>query len=1672
MATPCNAPQKVVGPFPQTLFMGCSIQSFNMNLGWGAEPSTCDVKLVVDPTYHPSDVAYNQVNSFIDSKLASQTINNASNAFNDLNSSTIDQNRNLHRNILKKIDDQLSSRVTNDVNGVSTKYKDDGKKIWKFGNSTPITYTKPDPGFLADDFGILAGITANSRNLDIMGSLVHFRFDDVIFNGIVKNWGYDNGLIDVKLESPTNLVKGTKLILKDYTGTISTRIADTNFYNNTNLAVPFDDETFDPNNSYINNTIFQGNIPNIINIFGYAGMANLAYTEDRGVSLGLVYDYVVSMLNGGSADRFNPYGAIVGKAVRDRSNGNFASWSTSVGVPYGSLTLDHFNIINTTTAIDNINRPLLNFDIVDVPRPPNDVYINENHISLLDFIDRCCEPLGYDYYFTLEPDSSRSAKIKVNTISRRYQPAINTIKGMVNSFTSDDYVINHKFGQEFQDTKTRSIILGGNQQRLFQASTHNLGKYRHRRVYEPSIASFVSINLNASNNSYRVPDTARYRNLVGGTYRYKGGAVVAQPGDNFNQTENSPHTSQTYLRGSYRAVEQFSNGTSSPYNLGQNDIIKPYFGQDLFGNNRAVSFNNSLRELFVNINVADLAALFPAGDAPNIYGSVDVSETEIRCAMASVDSWLNYIFEMPVLGKSIGTSAYIYSYLSQKYGSNFAGNFFMNALNIFSADKGKLNVLPAVVTSTPISLENYLPYSEALWPILSNLHNFFKSLGDTYYGQQFIVRLPNISSYVDSNNIRRYSYEIADSAWEEPGNFIDDTIQIGSSVANGLANEDGTFGAIIGFDNTAEYDSFFSDNAATAFFSPLTIANQYIALTAQKNPNNWYWPLIHDLPRTDVFYMPYTQQVATGGAILPPGTTVINPIYPSDTSAHGYTPGNDKRYKMYTRATIEDVYPQAQYNKKLTWYYGQPHCVIKVPSKVMVESPTSLLATMMEELLVYFGLTNNSSFAWLLAWTLADKGIRINNTQLVPPVGNQQNMPIAYRAAAPVFAAIPLKSNVSCYGPWVSHPGLGYVNDNNLFNDPNPISQINNLVGEVNFEHDEQAVPWNYGGVSNMDSSILLKLKDSNYYQQVLENGTITTAGVFFLNGNLGGTLIQNGPIVNGVNVSIGNEGFTTTYTMRTYNRKIGFFNKQASENIQQVGRESIKLRQQITDNIKQMVASTSFGSSVSRTMPKGLSYSPMGILVGCSYPFLHGNSSIQNVTPLPRGLAFNYNGNINPRLYPIHKTKTVLYDEQEMADVFTSEYHRKSMMSLDGIFSPVSFYPTPGNATTNITLYNRANCPYCLGQGTLSYSVLNTSNIEGSCNNIAGKRTSSTIACTFCTTETDKGQNAISKPSLADPPFILDDGSDGQLQNSTPVSVGNPINRFTLNPIVMSQGEFAVTGAKKNNDNCGHSIDVVAFGEGPPIRGNSLRGSTSSNILSNYAANVNQRFFAMKGPLVVHGWGYDSEGYPVPNGSGELKYDESTNSYVSVTQKKKADGTWTDPYKINTFYPGWAQDPSIWPVGPIDLRWDSNAGVWTVGNQYKNVWVTIEIDLAGTQPTRGVIYNTEDTTALPEGYRKLVFVRDSIGSFAAPRGADIYCSYDPDSGFYIPLYNKAIITSGTLDSTSSATIYQAYKRNYSESNPESYTASFRNPLGLNINIGSVGLFTYINGSWVLQNVK
>lgn len=160
-------------------------------------------------------------------------------------------------------------------------------------------------------------------------------------------------------------------------------------------------------------------------------------------------------------------------------------------------------------------------------------------------------------------------------------------------------------------------------------------------------------------------------------------------------------------------------------------------------------------------------------------------------------------------------------------------------------------------------------------------------------------------------------------------------------------------------------------------------------------------------------------------------------------------------------------------------------------------------------------------------------------------------------------------------------------------------------------------------------------------------------------------------------------------------------------------------------------------------------------------------------------------------------------------------------------------------------------------------------------------------------------------------PPFVQKSGdSDDAIQQ-------DDLNPFT-NPAGFARS--TVASSRSDTDTLGHDIDLVGrsgtpeYQEAPsgglimPIAGYTQTG------YADYRDDY--RFFALRGPLVMQGWGYDTDGYPVPN-KNDVEAD-------TIQGKFKNDGL-----DENKFLDGHLKKPNTWPVAPVDLRLDRARGVW-----------------------------------------------------------------------------------------------------------------------------------------------
>lgn len=843
--------------------------------------------------------------------------------------------------------------------------------------------------------------------------------------------------------------------------------------------------------------------------------------------------------------------------------------------------------------------------------------------------------------------------------------------------------------------------------------------------------------------------------------------------------------------------------------------------------------------------------------------------------------------------------------------------------------------------------------------------------------------------------------------------------------------------------------------------------------------------------------------------------------------------------------------------------------------------------------------------------------------------------------------------------------------------------------------------------------------------------------------------LYVEGPIITNIQVNISQQGLTTTYTFRTYTKKLGLFNKENSDRVKFNFNENMKRNKQLATINQQSInqinsqklnfesirqgGTSSFGSKDVQSKLYG--WSPSLVLVGKVYPWIQPTDRDPEIIGTKDFIQQNFNTKSSKPvtgkrpLYVIpssHDTgdtpddkKAIklsdgssivrnisavgLFERKELDSELTDDYALKSAMSLDGLLSPISFYPTLKGSTYSISLYERQACPFCTGVGlmeTIDFSWVQATNPSGQITaSLSGRyiqtQTTGTYVCPYCTDSSQrlnaslKGTSKVSTTYSSEilPPYIVSDSSNlSLLLEFNPLLVGIkdvkigkptvqeseiPINLTSLNPIVIPYGEFRNVNAV-NGDRQRHNIEIIGRGAVPP--GYIGRNIEISKNLNNYklsdinssgvpvlhnpdfyhkdiewhekvglvprsfeeSYDMNQRFMGLRGPLNMHGWGYDTEGFPVPNAAdepkevdpntgapkrflqqieklpklitfldmkvGDIMYREASyvkaisfedpppdpvltppgpemvlklteagnraysnimtsiftktftkkdqtgyyiyaktwedyvniltykdyiadNKYQSTFNQLKIidsltnqggtdakqfkgsiisksqsynDGKWTPKKKLNQFYKNWAEKPNIWPVGPIDLRWDENRRVWTTNYDhetkiaiYKFVYVTLEEDLVKeddfdeTYPARGFLDDIQysklplrggqfipgdnNSSALDDNFRKLVYVKDRTG-YTAPRGVKLLCRYDVDSGFYEPISKPSIIVPGSILNATSCIIEMHYVQGRQKGEIPTIAAQFSNLLQLDIALSTThrGMFNYVGNGWSL----
>ena len=266
--------------------------------------------------------------------------------------------------------------------------------------------------------------------------------------------------------------------------------------------------------------------------------------------------------------------------------------------------------------------------------------------------------------------------------------------------------------------------------------------------------------------------------------------------------------------------------------------------------------------------------------------------------------------------------------------------------------------------------------------------------------------------------------------------------------------------------------------------------------------------------------------------------SIVNFVNPSDTNFYdnaglkiGYVtfPYNtgqlDYRGVAQDSWTIEGstVYIKATIDSNVIWYNGMPHVVVTSPQ--IKYAPGGFASN-----------RNHGDYDGLLAAAILDNNkFAALAGQGEPPGGSQTRAALAPAVYKPVYAAIPQKSTRHVYGPWIAVGG----------------------VGKAQFEADSSLAPENFGSPGGMSTFGAARATAGISYMDSDESGSVEIIGLPSY--NLGTTLVNNGPYITDINVSVGVDKITTRYSFKTWDVDFGKLTKFLQSSVIKSVKDGIK---------------------------------------------------------------------------------------------------------------------------------------------------------------------------------------------------------------------------------------------------------------------------------------------------------------------------------------------------------------------------------------------------------------------------------------------------------------------------------------------------------------------------------
>lgn len=556
----------------------------------------------------------------------------------------------------------------------------------------------------------------------------------------------------------------------------------------------------------------------------------------------------------------------------------------------------------------------------------------------------------------------------------------------------------------------------------------------------------------------------------------------------------------------------------------------------------------------VDFIMIDMYEIFGELTVPYLFrnGIYLASVVEVETAMNSLNLWLDYLVDERLL--KINALLQICPEIP------IAFNFFAQTNDTVESSLNPLNKSAYGDKNSKLQYTYELDLKKILEGQVSRINKMWetiKKIGDDHLGKSFIVKAPAYSIKSDNGNespLNSYikSWNISPDAYLDPGSYPTFEAPDGPFVKNGRVSAYANYY----LSGTPRHDPITSeakswgrewnvsagDGEYFTFLDPDTATLPYRDVIIDDNSMS---PTFGQVVGSKVSFKNYSsQEVYIRPLLNKPGNRYLVSV-PLELD-EDYIPLTPLYFTLYnwslvvTRGTLgtseyDSLTPAIDLLTSLALPYNGVGCIpfIKCTTKgVYSLFPRSIPP--------YQDISSNLSES-------EDKKKKDAEARSSSLTNDRKPESAFISAITPKSFGIPQQSTRYVYGPWTTNLSLPYGTKVEYIHDTSLVPENYIIPASVNIGQEQVTLLSGYEGL-NTAGQLLANTVD-NFDFLFTEEGTVTFPEFPRIT-TIGQALIDGGPLVSDISVSIGTDGVSTTYNMSTYAPKFGKMGKYLSDKL------------------------------------------------------------------------------------------------------------------------------------------------------------------------------------------------------------------------------------------------------------------------------------------------------------------------------------------------------------------------------------------------------------------------------------------------------------------------------------------------------------------------------------------